>query len=252
MDSMWDEAVENLKGPLFAALAKAQKNILSSVKDQKNPFFNSDYSDLSDVWDVCRTPLADNGLCVIQLPAVQLDEMGTVVGVIVETILGHEKGGSISSKLYMPAFPPSRKGQPDQVVAGKPNAQSVGSAITYARRYALAAIVGVAPKGQDDDGNLSTGLPLPEKTHYTAPQRVETKPEVVQTASVPSASNDTLISEAQAKRFHAIANHHGVHEDIVKSWLLSVHGYASSKEIPRSKYNEIIAQVEAGLESEGS
>ena len=120
---------------LAAALSKAQGEIKGALKDSANPFFKSKYADLASVWDACRDHLAKNGLSVIQMP-----ETSDTGGIAVETLLAHSGGQWISSRFVVPI--------------AKPDAQSIGSAITYARRYALAAMVGVAP--EDDDGNAAT------------------------------------------------------------------------------------------------
>lgn len=116
---------------LATALAKAQGQIEGAKKDSANPFFKSTYADLASVWDACRRQLSSNGLSVTQCP----EESES--GISVETMLMHSSGQWISGRYSMPV--------------SKVDAQAVGSAITYARRYALAAIVGIAP--EDDDGN---------------------------------------------------------------------------------------------------
>lgn len=120
---------------LFAALAKAQGEMKGAVKDNANPFFKSKYADLSSVWEACRHALSVNGLSVVQFPVSE----GELVGV--RTILGHASGQCIESVVWVPS---PKKGP-----------QELGSAVTYLRRYALAAAVGVAP--EDDDGNGAQG-----------------------------------------------------------------------------------------------
>lgn len=120
---------------LAAAMAKAQGDIEGAVKDKSNPAFRSKYADLGAVWDAVRAPLAKNGLAVVQFPR-RVEN-----GIEVETILMHASGQWLSETL---AFPVS-----------KPDAHGHGSAITYARRFALSAVCGVAPV--DDDGNAATG-----------------------------------------------------------------------------------------------
>lgn len=127
---------------LARALAKAQSVMESAKKTSTNPFLSKEnskagrYADLASVWDACREPLTSNGLAVVQL-VTSADK----TSVTVETRLLHEGGESISSTLTMPVE--------------KATAQGVGSAITYARRYSLSALVGVAP--DDDDGNAASG-----------------------------------------------------------------------------------------------
>lgn len=122
-------------GALFAALSAAQGEIEGASKDANNPYFSSKYATLAAVWEACRKALAAQKLGVVQSPGT--DEHG----LFLETILGHASGEWISSKLY--------------VTPVKDDPQGIGSAITYARRYALAAMVGVAP--EDDDGEAAMG-----------------------------------------------------------------------------------------------
>lgn len=120
---------------LAAALCKAQAQMEGAKKDANNPHFKSKYADLASVWDAIRGPLTSNGLSVVQLlRSIQ-------GGVEVETILMHASGQQISDVFAVPA--------------SKQDAQGYGSAATYARRYALMAMVGVAP--EDDDGNAAVG-----------------------------------------------------------------------------------------------
>ena len=126
---------ENLN-ELAAALAKAQALMEPAKKDEANPFFKSKYADLASVWNACRGPLSANGLSVTQLTSTN----GSIV--TVTTLLLHASGQYISSVLSMQA--------------DKATPQGIGSAITYARRYALSAIVGIS--AEDDDGNAASGI----------------------------------------------------------------------------------------------
>lgn len=114
-------------GNLTLALSKVQAQLRPAKENSKNPFFKSSYADLGSVWDSVRKLLADNELSIIQMP--------TDVGGLT-TILSHSSGEFISSTMYIPS---------------KEDAHGVGSAISYARRYALASFVGVVTG--DDDGN---------------------------------------------------------------------------------------------------
>lgn len=126
--------MENI-GKIALALAKAQAKIEGAKKDTENPFYKSKYADLSSVWDACRSALSENELSVSQ-PTDIMDGQ-----IIVRTILMHSSGESITGILPV-------------MVGEKCTAQQLGSAITYNRRYALAAIVGVAP--EEDDGNVAS------------------------------------------------------------------------------------------------
>lgn len=125
---------------LAAAFVKAQRQVEGARKDSANPYFKSKYADLGSVWDACREALQANGLAVAQFP------IASEAGVGVETVLLHESGEWMGEKLILP-FPVGKDG------VSKEDAQAGGSCITYARRYALAAIMGVCP--EDDDGNAA-------------------------------------------------------------------------------------------------
>lgn len=135
---------------LAAALAKAQGQMSAAKKDAVNPHFKSKYADLASVWDACRDVLSANGLAIMQRVGAAAD------GVCVTTMLVHSSGEWVKDTCVMP------------VVQRTP--QGVGSAITYARRYALAALVGVA--AEDDDGNAAThGPPPPQLGARPAPSQ---------------------------------------------------------------------------------
>jgi hypothetical protein len=119
---------------LAAGLAKAQGEIEGASKDKTNPHFKSSYADLASVWDACREPLSKNGLAVMQ------PSFADGPRVTVTTILVHSSGEFIEVDLTM--------------TAAQNTPQGIGSCITYARRYALASLVGVAP--EDDDGNAAS------------------------------------------------------------------------------------------------
>ena len=122
---------------LAKALSIVQGKLTYAVKDSANPFFKSKYADLESVWDACRSLLAENGLCVMQFPGTysDLDKSMSLT-----TILSHVSGEYISQEMSVPVT--------------KADAQGAGSALTYMRRYALAAVVGVVQA--DDDGNAAS------------------------------------------------------------------------------------------------
>ena len=124
------ETSENIN-EIATALAKAQGQIEAALKDKTNPHLRSKYADLASVWDACRHQLSSNGIAIVQAPET------TEKGVSIETLLCHSSGQWVKSSCFIPV--------------DKYTAQGFGSAITYARRYSLAAFVGVAP--DDDDGN---------------------------------------------------------------------------------------------------
>lgn len=135
-------------GALAGALAKAQGAMRAAPKDSNNPFFNSKYADLASVWSVIREPLSANGLAVSQ--RLSTGEKG----VVITTELMHASGEWIRDRLFVPVTQSVSKDGKQQAWI-----QAFGSAVTYARRYALSSIVGVAAD-EDDDGN-SAGTTSP-------------------------------------------------------------------------------------------
>lgn len=125
-------------GALAAALAKAQSQISGAVKDAANPFFKSKYADLESVWQACRKPLTDNNLAVTQTSRYTTD------GLMLVTTLLHSSGEWISGEM--------------PVVTKDASPQAQGSGITYARRYALAAIVGVYQTDDDAEAAQARGV----------------------------------------------------------------------------------------------
>ena len=122
---------------LAKALSIVQGKLTHAKKDSANPFFKSKYADLESVWDACRDLLASNGLAVSQFPGsyCEIDK-----SMALTTIITHESGEYISETMSVPV--------------SKVDPQGAGSAITYMRRYALAAVVGVVQA--DDDGNAAS------------------------------------------------------------------------------------------------
>ena len=116
---------------LAKALCKAQSEMGGAVKDAKNPFFKSSYADLTSVIKAIKEPFNNNGLSYIQFPVTSSG--GNGVGV--KTVLMHTSGQYIESEFYLPLV--------------KADPQAGGSAITYARRYALQALAGI-PTADDD------------------------------------------------------------------------------------------------------
>jgi ERF superfamily len=123
---------------LSSALSKAQGEMQTAIKHKINSFLNSSYADLSSVWDAARPVLSKYGLCVMQTTEMNVD--GTKI--ILVTTLAHTSGQWMKS--YLPLNP------------SKNDSQGIGAALTYFRRYALSAIVGVVCD-DDDDGETAVG-----------------------------------------------------------------------------------------------
>ena len=141
---------------LAEALSKAQGQMDTAKKDSSNPFFKSSYADLASVWEACRKPLSDNGLSVTQLVSQEGGWNGTGIQSL-QTVLLHSSGQYISSTL--------------QLSAKDNTPQAVGSALTYARRYGLSAILGIA--SDDDDGESAQGRETKPKAQTITPKQTD-------------------------------------------------------------------------------
>lgn len=117
------------------ALSQVQGEIENPANSAVNPFYKSKYAPLPDVLNIARPILAKYGLAVIQNP---YSEDGKL---FITTRVVHESGEWIETK-------------PLQMKLEKDTPQGVGSAITYGRRYALSAVLGLASE-EDDDGNIN-------------------------------------------------------------------------------------------------
>jgi hypothetical protein len=159
-ESMTADHSEQL-GDLAKALAKAQGELQDAKRDAKNPHFKNTYATLSSVRAAVTPTLAKHGLSTLQ----SFEPHGGE-GVCVVTWLLHESGQFIRSRLYLPV--------------SKKDAQGFGSAISYGRRYALAAIVGIA-SDDDDDAEAAVGKRPP-----------------VQAAPVPAMQSETSVTAEAA------------------------------------------------------
>jgi hypothetical protein len=117
---------------LFSSLSKAQSVMKPAVMDKVNPHYRSKYASLDSVMESCKKPLSDNGLAIVQ--TLEHDERG---GYVITTTLGHSSGQWISSSVNL--------------LLDKQNMQGLGSSVSYARRYCLAAMIGVV-SDEDVDG----------------------------------------------------------------------------------------------------
>ena len=143
---------------LVAAMARAQAKMAAALKSSENPHFRSKYADYTSVRDAALPALNSEALAVFQFPRCGSNESGFFVEV--ETVITHATGQFMRDTLTIPV--------------SKPDAQGVGSAIQYGRRYALGSIVGVG--AEDDDGNAAVGPgPLKTKTSFTKASDIQPK-----------------------------------------------------------------------------
>ena len=138
-------------GNLAAALAAAQAEMKPAKETANNPAFRSKYADLTSCFEACNAVLPKHKLSISQVMVAAPEGY-----VSVQTLLLHESGEWLSSVCTLKA----------DGNRGVNAAQAAGSAITYARRYGLTAIVGLAT--DDDDGNAA-GAPVQPQQRRQAP-----------------------------------------------------------------------------------
>lgn len=195
---------------LFAALAKAQSEMETAGLHSTNPYFKSKYADLATIVNASRPCLTKNGLSVIQ--QILTNEDGATV---LHTILCHNSGQWIETRM--------------RVVPPKNDVQTIGSYITYLRRYSYAALVGVVAADDDDDGEsavatsretFAKGTAL--NTKYTGR---EESPEVITKEQLEDL-------EYELSQFPDLA------EDILDKMRLQ-----SLADLPKKKFNAAITRV---------
>jgi len=178
---------------IMPAFIKAQGNFAPAVKSATNPHFKSKYVALDGVIDAVAAPLRAEGIAIVQMTDV-VDAQTILV-----TRLIHESGEWIGSRY--PVHPV------------KADPQGEGSALTYARRYALMALVGIAP--EDDDGNAAVK------------------------------AVDKPVSDMQAAKLAELAEDCGA--DVAR--FCAVFGATKISEIPAAKYDEAVAALKRKAET---
>lgn len=125
------ESIKNL----MTALGKFQQEVGKIAKSESNPFFHSSYADLPSIMEAIKAPLSSNKLVISQHPTGEYE---------LTTILFHTESGEYLESTY-------------KMEPAKKDPQGAGSLITYARRYAIGAILGLVID-EDDDGNKASGV----------------------------------------------------------------------------------------------
>lgn len=210
---------------IASAVISAQGELEPARKTADNPFFKSKYADLAECIETARPVLKRHGLGVVQSADCD-SELA-----IVETILVHTSGEWIKSRTILrPA---------------KADPQGMGSAITYARRYAYMAIIGMA--ADDDDGNAASASADNKTTaqsRQTEPKREITRP--------PARTNGNQL-EAKRKAFFANVKKLGVeadyaHEFVKLMFELDSFNDATVEQL-REAYSELAQKASAEVAS---
>lgn len=190
------------------ALSIFQGQLKPVRRDSINPFFKSKYADLTAIWDNIREPLNANGLAVTQVTDVN---EGSIVLI---TMLLHSSGQWISGEYLLTPV--------------KTDPQAMGSALTYARRYALSAILGIV---SDDDDDAEAATPHKE-------QRKEAKP---LPATTPEAS-----TPAQRKKIFATADQMGYKDVDVQAIMKKKFGVEHTTDLTKKQASNLISMIEQG------
>lgn len=194
------------RGKLFEARAAAQKKIKAIKKESVNPFFKSKYADLQAQIEATADAIAEQGLCIIQSPLVNGEKAG------VTTVLGHSSGEWMQGDLLLPV--------------AKWDAQGIGSAITYARRYARQSFLDVSAE-TDDDANAASGKDAKEAAMPRPPAR--------QTQSTAKPNGDPF-----KVKFWRTAKATGKTDEAIRDYIGGL-GYEHTEEIPPQKHQEALA-----------
>lgn len=177
---------------IAAALSLFQSEVNNPKNISNNPFFNSKYAPLDEVINTIREPLSKNGLSFTQEPS---SEDGNIVSMV--TTIFHKSGEWLESEKL-------------RLKNDKPTAQGAGSSITYARRYQLSAMLGIASEN-DDDGNLATH-------GSTTPIKISKE----QVEQIRVLSKEKKISEEYICKFRKVKKFEELYEEDWKSameWL---------------------------------
>ncbi len=154
MDSAVLEKPETAGTPrLNKALAAAQAEMTNAALNKVNPHFKSKYADLAEIRDTALPVLTAHGLSVTQTPQFVGERF------VLVTTLRHESGEEVSSEWPLPS---------------NIEPQKMGSALTYARRYGLSAIVCISAE-EDDDGNAANDQHKAAKTSNAKPTKAPPK-----------------------------------------------------------------------------
>ena len=221
-------------GSIAAALSKAQATITHATKSSTNPQTRSRYADLTGIIDVARQPLAENELAVIQSPYALPDGVTVLVTSVV-----HSSGEWVRS--VTPVNPRKMVKGGEMIVAD--DMQTIGAAITYARRYALAAMLGIGQ--EDDDGNSASGrarTQRPAAASESPPWPESPEPSEEARSEAPSAPSGDLITPAQLKKLAILLKEHGVDGVQARAffgWLLE-RDIGSSKELTKGEASRVI------------
>jgi hypothetical protein len=210
------ESIKNLA----ISLVQFNSEVSKVSKNAENPFFKNNYATLDNIIDEVRPILTKHGLSILQIPG------GDGQNVVMKTMLMHESGEWIESD---PLIMKPVKNDP----------QGVGSCVTYARRYSLAAFLSLNT-GEDDDGNGSSqqNTSQPSAQGYRQQEQTATRPPASQSAPQ---DGPILISDKQVGYAHKLKADKNISDDEFKR-IIAEHseGNTSIRELTKVQATKFI------------
>ena len=196
-----------------AALPPITKSQTAKIASAKGSFAYR-YADLADIMRAIGPRLASCGLAVTFDAA----DRGDVLDVICR--IHHVQGHSSEARFPVPIDRTTRMN----------GAQQVGSALTYGRRYALTAALGIVTADDDDDGHAITAAPVPQPAPTGAPQ--------------PGRQTEAPITSDQHRLLEARITQLGLERDRVKAWVLRAWGVQRLTEIPATRLQTLLDRLD--------
>lgn len=214
------ESIANIS----TALVQFQAQVTNPSKNADNNYFKSKYADLDSIINAIRPCLTANGLTFLQNP------VGDGSGVGVYTLILHKSGEYIEF-------------DPVVIPLSKKDAQQVGSAMTYARRYSLGAALGIATD-EDDDANSIQPKPINQ------PQKKQSKQDNRNLDAWEDLADKNGAKASQRKRFFAITKKKKLTDKQQKAIVYFFSNKVSRSELSAKEFKDIADFVESATEQE--
>ena len=210
VEAIQEQRREQARAAFYKALSDFQGEVPPIPKRQTAQLgkYSYTFADLGTIWQTIAPSLARHGL------AVSFDPTATDGGYLVTCRVGHEAGHHIAAHFLVPL----------EAGAGRNAVQAVGSALTYGRRYALTAALGLATADADTD---AADLPAHEEPRRRESQRQE-----------------AIITPSQHKRLEARIAELGLDRERVKAWVRKAWRVEHLNALPRSRYDELDRRLE--------
>lgn len=221
---------------VVAALVAAQQKFNPATRSSFNPQFKSKYTALDSVLDAVLEALNTNGIAVVQQTYIQGDK------IILFTKLLHTSGQWLGSRYPLRPV--------------KPDPQGDGSALTYARRYSLMALVGIAP--EDDDGNAAVDAGRKQDEEPKRQQDTEklTNPtgDLIRRIHEVGKAKGVTIDKIDAKFAEVVGTPIGKAKQNqltgYLNYLVAQPGPSQTKEEPKAESAKVAEQLQAAKEAE--